>query len=286
MSQPGGRGAEPSRPGGDDSFWQRPADGHGGIDDPSPAAAPTQPVRPSQPTQPVQPVPPVQSVPQAWPAQPPVQQPPVQPLPPMQQPQARPVPPSVPQQAPGVDPYRMPPPAGPAQNPWSVQNPGQQQGGYANAGYNNGGYQNPGYQNGPFGQVQVSRRSGRGGCLWMLVMSVLATLALNYCSSQITTIPFPTTEDTSTPHTVTILVTTSTPSDVNWSVGAQAGFLEVRTNWSRTYQTTGRKVVSVSVQPNTPGTGAEVGCEIQVDGKTIDTSTSPDNLASCTGTTQ
>ncbi len=130
-----------------------------------------------------------------------------------------------------------------------------------------------------------TKRSRRSGCLWMVLLSLLATFALNFCVRSVgTIIPVPAPEDTSTPHTVVITVGTTVPTDVNWSVGAQAGTQEVKTNWTRTFKVTGAKVVSVSAQ-STGKTASTVTCTISVDGNQIDSAsaTKAGELASCTG---
>ena len=125
-----------------DSFWARPADGHGGIDDPAlTGQIPAQPA-PQQPTPTPPPVPHPHPAPPTQPSAPTQQQshwpPPQQQYPQQQYPQQQ-----YPQQPYAPQPER---------NPYADMSAG-------------------------------TKRSRRSGCLWMVLLSLLATFALAIIAS-------------------------------------------------------------------------------------------------------
>lgn len=140
------------------------------------------------------------------------------------------------------------------------------------------------YQGGPSWQQPRSSNLGRG-CL-VVVLGLMAALVVGILQmgSAIKDIQLP--ENDPTPHSVKLVVTASVPSDVNWSVGATSGMVTGKKVFSKTVETTGNKVVSLSVTPDPTTSAGSVSCEILVDGVSIDKrSADKGGLASCTGRT-
>lgn len=250
--------------GSDDSFWARPGSPEARRHEATEPSAPEAPASPRHAEAPTPAAPASSPMPMGQPSATP---PPVDSSP-------GPVPwPGVPQQPvpPSRDPYASAPYAArPYQQPYPQQGPPQWQ-----------------YQGAPQWQQPTSNNTGRG-CLVLLAVLVITALVglwqFGRIVDQMGGFEMP--EDDPTPHTVKLVVTTTVKSDVNWSVGAMSGTRTTSSSFTKTVETNGKRVVSLSVAPD-PTTSAKVSCEIFVDGTSIDKATSDGSggLASCTGRT-
>lgn len=140
---------------------------------------------------------------------------------------------------------------------------------------------------GPQPAFSIPRQSGAvRGCLIILLV-VVAVLVLGagclaWAISQLPDTPIPTVSDSGVEHTVEYRVTTSEPAQVYYSAGARTASVSTEGGTTLTLSATGREVVYVSV---TVSSEQVVGCEILVDGVSVDSVTDT-GLASCTGVTE
>lgn len=141
----------------------------------------------------------------------------------------------------------------------------------------------------PPAAFSIPRQSGAGrGCL-ITLLAVVAVLVLGagcfaWAISQLPDTPIPTVPDSGVEHTVEYRATTSEPAQVYYSAGARTASVNTESGTTVTLSVTGRQVVYVSVTVSSEQPTV-VGCEILVDGVSVDSVTDT-GLASCTGITE